>query len=67
MTSSMDVFVLIRKYILGRYHHFTVQFEEPLFIDNFYITTLHISSQETDFGVFMGESLSPLYPIQLQK
>ena len=45
----MYVFVLIIKYILGCYHHFTVGGTSPS--DNFYITTLHICSQETAFSV----------------
>ena len=46
----MDAFVLITKYSLGCSFH----------SDNFYITTLHICSQQTAFWCFYGRNAVPL-------
>ena len=48
----MGVVVLITKHSLGCCHHFTV-WGTSFHSDNFYITTLHICSQETAFLVFL--------------
>ena len=54
----MVVLVLITKYILWCYYHFTV-WGTSFHSDNFYKTTLHICSQETSFCCFYGRIAVP--------